>query len=738
MSEAPGPCVSVSLHSLGMREDTGASRGATATYGGTAVLTEVGREGDGIATGAVPALRPARIERARRRFTGTMIVAMAVAAVPFLWVLWALWGSPNPLRRAILQTNFYDLQARSIFHGHLWIPNGSIGIEAFAHGGHQYTYFGLFPSILRMPILLVTSRLDGRLTTPMILIAWLVTGLFASMLLWRIRILVRGEAALGRAEAFSFGVLMVTLMGGSVWLILAATPYVFNEDLAWSICLTTGSLFALLGVLERPSWGRVTASGLLILAANLDRVTTGWACVFAAFMIAVWFWLGRGGQENRRWCVPVLAAGLVPLVVGCAVNYGKFGVPFGIPVTDQLYSMVNAYRKRFLAANHNSEVGFAFIPTNLVAYLRPDGLRFTSVFPFITLPASPNPTLGGVLFDKRYRTSSLPASMPLLFLLACWGMITAFRPKPVGRVALTRLLLLAAGVACAALMLWGYIGPRYLADFMPFLILAGFVAIVDIWRRILGRSRRARIGAAAAIGVVALFTVVANIGMAITPNEEWDTTQTANYVAAQQSISNLTGHPLRSNVSRGSTLPAYAPADHLFVVGDCDGLYVSTGENYSEVPSELFTRTTWLPVERSHNFQHSFRVTFDQPTSGTPFLSLVSAGRNSVSVYALPTARHRLVRVLFTYSSPGHTMYSITPYVSPGSTHDVQVVTDPAKHQVLVSMDGTRYLTGTLVTSEPIVADLQHASTGGDPPALTATNVTASTPQPTICRSLIG
>ena len=202
---------------------------------------------------------------------------MAVAAVPFLWVLWALWDPANPLRRAILQTNFYDLQARSIFHGHLWIPNGSIGIEAFAHGSHQYTYFGLFPSILRMPILLATSRLDGRLTTPMILVAWLLTGLFASLLLWRIRILVRGETALGRAEAFSFGALMVAIMGGSVWLILAATPYVFNEDLAWSICLTTGSLFALLGVLELPSWGRVTASGLLILAANLDRVTTGWA-----------------------------------------------------------------------------------------------------------------------------------------------------------------------------------------------------------------------------------------------------------------------------------------------------------------------------------------------------------------------------------------------------------------------------------------------------------------------------
>ncbi len=61
---------------------------------------------------------------------------------------------------------------------------------------------------------------------------------------------------MGRAEATSFGLLATTIMGGSVFLILAATPYVFNEDLAWSICLTVGGLFALLGVLERPSWGQ--------------------------------------------------------------------------------------------------------------------------------------------------------------------------------------------------------------------------------------------------------------------------------------------------------------------------------------------------------------------------------------------------------------------------------------------------------------------------------------------------
>ncbi len=172
------------------------------------------------------------------------------------------------------------------------------------HDGRHYTYFGLFPSLIRMPILLVTSRLDGQMTGPSILVAWLLTALFSSLMLWRLRILMRGEALVGRAEAASYGALMATIMGGSVVLYLAATPFVYSEDFAWSVPLTVGSLFALLGVLERPSRGRVVASGVLILCANLDRSPPGWACSIAAFLVAGWFALGRGGASNRRWALP--------------------------------------------------------------------------------------------------------------------------------------------------------------------------------------------------------------------------------------------------------------------------------------------------------------------------------------------------------------------------------------------------------------------------------------------------
>ena len=243
-----------------------------------------------------PAEPPTLKSNGRRRFTIAAVVAIVLAAVPYLWVLWGVWESPNPLRQTIYEDNFYDAQARAIFHGHLWLPKGAIGIEAFVYGHRQYTYFGLFPSIIRMPILLFTHSLDGKLTAPSMLLAWVLTGLLASMLVWRIRILVRGNVAMGGFETVASGLLMATIMGGTVLTLLGATPFVFNEDIAWSICLVIGSLFAMLGVLERPSWGRVWASGLFLLAANLDRATTAWACSAGAVLIAIWFWLGTRRQ----------------------------------------------------------------------------------------------------------------------------------------------------------------------------------------------------------------------------------------------------------------------------------------------------------------------------------------------------------------------------------------------------------------------------------------------------------
>ncbi|HLM95352.1 MAG TPA: hypothetical protein VK283_03505 [Acidimicrobiales bacterium] len=672
----------------------------------------------------------------RRRFTIAAVIAVALTSLPYLWILCGPWESPNPLRKTNYQDNFYDLQARAIFHGHLWLPNGSIGIEAFVYNHHQYTYFGLFPSLIRMPILAFTHSLDGKLTAPFMLLAWLLTGLLASLLVWRVRFLIRGPAMMSRTEATTFGMLIATIMGGTILLLLAATPFVFNEDIAWSVCLVTGSIFTLLGVLERPSWGRLVASGAFLLAANLDRATTAWAASVGAILIAVWFRFGRSGRDDRRWFLPVLGVGLIPLFVGFAVNYIKFDTPIGVSNFDQVWTHVNAYRRRFLASNHNSEAGIKFLPSTLLAYLRPNGLRLTPVFPFITLPAAPAHAVSGVLFDRRYRTVSVPSSTPLLFALSIWGLITAFRPKPIGRVALTRILLVASAGAIAPLLVWGYMAPRYLGDFVPFLVLASAVATVDICRRLEGRNRSTRVGALTGIGALALFSIAANIGISVTPTEEWSTAQVLHYVEAQKSISDLTGHPLNSQVTRGSSLPGWGPADQLYVIGDCDGLYISNGEDYSTVPSDQFQRMTWMTVERGPLFQHTFRITLNRSASdGTATLPLVSTGGSTVSVSATTSSGQSTVKMSFQLRGRGGPVQGVTKSVPSGSVRQVVVITDPVKHIVQVKIGSATWLSSPLTDGEPIGVHSGTVQSPGTPPALSIVNVTGSAPS--LCESLI-
>lgn len=677
---------------------------------------------------------------ALRRFSVAALVGTAVAAIPFVWTLWDLWtATPDPLRSTETETNFYDLQARAMLHGHLYVPNGSIGVEGFIHAGREYTYFGLFPSIIRLPILLVTHSLDGKLTAPSILVAWVLTCFLSSMLIWRVRLMIRGSAAMGRVEAVSLGALIATIGAGSVFMSLAATPFVFSEDLAWSIALTIGSFFALLGVIEKPTKARIAWSGVFILAANLNRITTGWSCVIGAVLVAGWFFFGYGGTENRGKWKWVIVAALVPLAVGCAVNWLKFGTPFGLPVEDQVYTFVNAYRRKFLASNGGQEYGVRFLPSTISAYFQPTGIRFGTVFPFVTLPGFPAHAVGGVLFDRRYRTASIPASMPLLFLLACWGVVTALRPRPVGRVRPIALLIVASACSGGAILLWGYLAERYLADFMPVLILASVVGMIDLCRRFESFDKRfARVLAGGGVLLLALFSIVANAGIADTPNEEWTSAQALAYVNQQVSISNVTGHPIDSRIVKGSKLPYWAPSDEIFDAGDCSGLYVSDGENYSVAPEQQAEHTTWVPVEQGPEYVHTLDITFGHPRAGAGPVPLVKVGRNTVTVEPSGKPADGYMGVLFRVAGAPFPSLTHAALIKLGNTYSVTIVTDPMLDVAEVSLKDGTYLNGTLSAASNRRVDVQtrafdtdaawplQVSNGGDRPSMS------------LCHSLAG
>lgn len=567
-----------------------------------------------------------------QRFTGWVLGGFIVGAVFFLWVVWALLDNRLHPMRFENNANFYDAQALAILHGRLNVPLRLLRIEGWQHNGHWYTYFGVFPSLIRIPFLLVDPALYGRMTDPSILVAWLVISLFTGLLMWRVRILVRGNAVLKTGEAATYGLIMTAVTGGSVLLLLAAIPWVYNEDLAWGIALPLGAAFGLVGFLERPTTGRLVLAGLFAAFANIDRAPTGYACAVGLVLAGLWMWAGFAGPARRRWGVAILTAGLFAAGVGALVNMFKFGIPFGIPMAAERFTEVNAHRRAFLAANGGKGYSLKFIPTTLWTYFAPFGIRIQSVFPYVTLPAEPPRALAGAIFDQTYRTASIPASMPLLFLLACWGTICSFMRRASDGARLLRIPLFAFAFAIFFSLVWGYIAPRFEADFVPFLVLGAAAGTAQLWRQLEHRPRFTRRILMGAVAILCLFSVVANLGIAVSPNQEFTAPQRRNFVTVAKDLSDVTGHPIVSQVMTGNKLPYYAPAGKLFIVGDCSALYISNGESFVNDPTQQQEHDTWLPVERGPNALYLFDLTFHKWTGPTQPLVILTVGSNKIFV----------------------------------------------------------------------------------------------------------
>ena len=155
-------------------------------------------------------------------------------------------------------------------------------------------------------------------------------------------------------------------------------------------------------------------------------------------------------------------------------------------------------------------------PSNLVAYLRPDGFSISSRFPFIDGPRSVPTVYLDVVYDITYRTPSLIAVTPLLFGLGVWGSIIGVRAvRRDARIRRVAFLATVGVPAAATLLIWGFIAPRYLADFLPLLIPLSLLGLGGL-STVLDRSgRRLRAGALVVVAVLGCWSIAAGAALAV-------------------------------------------------------------------------------------------------------------------------------------------------------------------------------------------------------------------------------
>jgi hypothetical protein len=584
---------------------------------------------------AVDGLKPDDRRRLRWAWTAGALPTLVI----YLWVLMA--GRWNPFQHQVFD-DFFDLQARAMFHGRLDVPADRVGFEGFVTGDKTYIYFGLVPSLLRMPILALTDNLDGQLTTLSMLVASIVLAVATFRLACVVRAMVRGVVPVGRIEQWATaGLAVAVLMAPPFFLTSAAIVY--HEATLWGLALSIAGFDAVLRWQRDPTGRRLAVASLLITAAILSRLSIALGPLIALALsgtLQLWRrWQQTGAEgagaaadapvDRLRRLLPTVGrltlAGLVPVVLSVTVNQVKFGQLFGVPPERQAHGGGMGAGRQAVLEEHSLYVSPEYLPTNLWQYFGPNGFELRRDFPWIDFPRN-GPTLldQDVVYDALDWTSSLPATAPVLCLLAVAGVVWSVRSRR-QRDAPDAIspLLIGALIGSSTVMVFAYIANRYLNDVYPLVLvpgLVGFHVVAQAMPRWRPPVRRAALVGSAGLVAVA---VVVNLALALEYQRERGPAVPDDWRAEWVGWRvDSPGAPQPIQIDRDDRLPA-ASDGALLVVGDCDGLYVGV-------------RDDWLAVERGPGVGvHDLRVDLDRAPMGDRVPVLTFGRGDDATVVAL-------------------------------------------------------------------------------------------------------
>jgi hypothetical protein len=499
-------------------------------------------------------------------------------------------GSPGGLfRRGPFSSDFFDAQARSLLEGRLDVPPEVAGLEGFVQDDRTYLYFGLVPALLRVPVVAFTTAFDGRLTQLSMLAALALATSASGRILWRARRRCLGDAPVATWEAAATGVFVASVGVSSPLLFLAARPLAYHEVELWGTATVLLSIEATLAWWDRPSPARLAvASAAATIALNTRGSVGGGAVAALAFVMAVALVAKRLSWRALPWAAVAL---LVPMSTYAAVNVARFGTPASVPFEAQVQSSFDPKRQAALEATDGSLFGPEFVPTALVTYLRPDGVRFQALAPWITFRESTS-IIGDAQFDTVDRSASLPVVAPGFIALASIGLASIVRTRRADPW-----LPLVAGTlgGLVPTLTIAIIAQRYLADFTPMLVA---LAAIGLWPAAMWWSRRARkIRGPLLVALVALIGAGSLVSTALALQAQRllllpDRATRLEFIETQFDIhQRLHGGRPPGVVRTDSVASVDGYRGAVAILGDCDALYWHDGERWW--PQELAADAEW-------------------------------------------------------------------------------------------------------------------------------------------------
>lgn len=392
----------------------------------------------------------------------------------------------------------FNSQVHSLLQGRLDIPPQVIGEEGFLHNGKTYTYFGLWPTLLRLPLM---AQLWRDWTT----LSCVAAATLAALALLRASRIVTlvSPTAFARAAALALAASFV-LSGPQVELLGKPTLYV--EAVLWAYASACIFLCAALPLLLGDDATRYRLSVLAICAAValLSRVSTGLGLYTACGALGLAL-VQRWRRDARPW--PTIAARLRPpalvllaaVVLTAGVNFARWGNPLEFaPLAKNGYYAADPARLERLA--RHGTFALVRIPDALSYYAAPNWF-------FAAPSGSPRAARIADLFDApEGPLVGVPQTLALWLAFAACG-VGAFARGHRGMVFASGALGLAIGLAVGPLVTasYHYLAFRYRAEFVPLILLFALLGLrtLQAWLRTTRSMLRAPLLALIVVGSAA-------------------------------------------------------------------------------------------------------------------------------------------------------------------------------------------------------------------------------------------
>lgn len=225
---------------------------------------------------------------------------------------------------------FNDMMFR-LMHGDFSIDRKIISLEAFEVNGKTYTYFGVMPAFVRLPLMPffdLHTQSVARLTCALAA-AGSVFFMVASVL----------RIAAGRTPPIVLGTLLLCCGLSGLPFILTARSSIYVEAGLWSLFLISAFVFVLTkSFSSRLDWRRLLALALIAGVTLHARASTGIGLCLATSLLLLFTMVHelRRGDVNLRARIFAAARATAPAIATLAgfsllalyVNYMRWGNPF--------------------------------------------------------------------------------------------------------------------------------------------------------------------------------------------------------------------------------------------------------------------------------------------------------------------------------------------------------------------------------------------------------------------------